>query len=68
MYNRLIGEINYNGYDITVRYSNINGMYQLTTMAQSMGEEYREVMLSDTNPMEDKSIIEKFIARIEHNK
>lgn len=68
MFNRLIGGINYNGYDITVRYNNVNGMYQLTTMAQSMGEEYREAMLSDTNPMEDKSIIEKFIARIEHNK
>lgn len=68
MFNHLIGEINYKGYDITVRFSDINGMYQLSTMAQSMGEEYRESMLSDVNPMEDKSIADKFITKIEHNK
>ncbi len=68
MYNHLVGEIEYKGYDITVRYSDINNMYQLSTMAQSMGEEYRESMLSDTNPMKDESITDKFIKQIEHNK
>ena len=68
MYNHLIGEINYQGYDITVRYSDISGRYQLSTMAKSMGEVYRESMVSDTNPMTDQSITEKFIKQIENNR
>lgn len=68
MYNHLIGHINLRGYDITVRYSDINGMYQLSTMVEAMGEEYREAMTSDVNPMEDQAITERFIQRIEHNK
>lgn len=68
MYNHLVGEIEYKGYDIIVRYSDINGLYQLSTMVESMGEEYRESMTSDENPMEDKSITDKFIKQIEHNK
>lgn len=68
MYNHLIGEISLGGYDITVRKSDINSMYQLSTFATSMGDEYRESMLSDTNPMVDKSVAQKFIKQIEHNK
>lgn len=68
MYNRLIGEISLNGYDITVRKSDINGMYQLSTFATSMGEEYREAMLSDTNPMDNPDVAERFIKQIEAHK
>lgn len=68
MYNHLIGEIDYQGYDITVRYSDMSGNYQLSTMTDSMGEVYRESMVSDTNPMTDQSITEKFIRQIENNK
>lgn len=68
MYNRLIGEINFQGYDITVRYSDISGRYLLSTLAKSMGEVYRESMVADENPMDDQSITEKFIKQIENNK
>lgn len=68
MYNHLIGEIDYQGYDIVVRYSDMSGDYQLSTMTDSMGEVYRESMVSDTNPMTDQSITEKFIRQIENNK
>lgn len=68
MYNHLLGHIHYKGYEIAVRYSDINGMYQLSTMVEAMGEEYREAMTSDVNPMEDQTITERFIQRIEHNK
>lgn len=68
MYNHLIGEIDYQGYDIVVRYSDMSKNYQLSTMTDSMGEVYRESMVSDTNPMTDQSITEKFIRQIENNK
>ena len=58
----------YQNYDITIRKSDISGMYQLSTMAESMGQEYRESMISNTNPMKDKNIVEKFIKMVESHK
>lgn len=55
----------YKGYNITVQYIPHNGMYKISTLAYSMGDEYLESMLSDNY---DKATLDKFIKRIEHNK
>lgn len=57
--------INHKGYEITVRRIPHNGMYELSTMVENMGEEYREHMLSDNI---DKSTLDNFIKRIKRNK
>lgn len=58
-------EVNYKGYNITVETIPHNGMYKLSTWAYSMGEEYRETMLSDS--LNDETL-EKFIRQVENNK
>lgn len=65
MYNKLIGTYDFGGYEITVRKSSINGMYELIAWVNSMGEEYREHMLSDTL---DDDVFKKFINKIEGGK
>ena len=54
----------YKGYDITIRKTPA-GMYELATMAVSMGDEYRVAMLADTL---DDSTLDKFINYVEKTK
>ena len=60
MKQRIIG-----GYQITERPLN-NGWYELSTMAYSMGEVYRDSMRFDHKPTEDD--YRKFFNRVENNK
>lgn len=54
----------YKGYDIAIRKTD-TGMYELATMAVSMGDEYRVSMLADTL---DDSTPDKFINYVEKTK
>ena len=58
-------EIYHNGYNISIETIPHNGMYKLSTWAYSMGEEYKETMLSDNL---DKETLDKFIRQVENNK
>lgn len=66
MYNHLIGTYEAYGYDITVRRSDINGMYQLSTMATSMGEEYRVAKQYDT--FNEETTLKDFVSYVEATK
>ena len=57
--------IEYKGYSISVREIKPSGMLELSTMAESMGEEYREYMTVDKI---DNETLDKFIKYVEHNK
>lgn len=64
----LKNNIHYGGYNITITKNNVSGLYELATMVDYGGEEYREHMVSDTNPADDTIILDKFVKQIEHNK
>lgn len=53
MYNRLVKKISYMGYDITMRKSDINGYYQLSTMMGNGVNEYRVARVYDYEPQEE---------------
>ena len=55
----------YGGYDITIRQNKVNGLYELSAMVESMGEEYRERMLATEI---DATTLSNFVNKIEHNK
>lgn len=55
----------YGGYDITIRQNKANGLYELSAMVESMGEEYRERMLATEM---DATTLSNFVNKIEHNK
>lgn len=58
-------QIEYEGYDIT-EVALDNGWYELSTMATSMGEEYRDHKRYDHKPtIEDYA---RFVSMVEHNK
>lgn len=57
--------INYYGYDITIHYNKTTGLYELSTMVESMGEEYREHMTADEL---NTDTLKKFIEQIEAHK
>lgn len=65
---RIKNNLHYGGYYITITENTVSGMYELSTMVNYGGEEYREHMLSDTNPTDDTTILDKFVKQIEHNK
>lgn len=66
MYNHLIARYEMHGYEIVVRRSDINGMYQLSTMADSMGEEYRVAKLYDA--FNEEETLDNFINYVESTK
>lgn len=54
--------VDFNGYDLVVR-EITNGWYELSTMAISMGEEYRQHQLLDHKPTENDYA--KFVSVVE---
>lgn len=59
----------YKGYDIVIRELKPSGMYELSTMAQSMGEEYREHMTVDNLSQDNLyETLDKFIEYVEKRK
>ena len=66
MYNHLIARYEMGGYEIVVRRSDINGMYQLSTMASSMGEEYRVAKSYDT--FNEEETLADFVKYVESTK
>lgn len=57
--------INKGGYEITIRKTPHNGMFELSTMAYSMGDEYRVHKMYDVF---DDDVVENFINYVESTK